>query len=199
MSDVTAVDIALLPPNDLRRHLVAINSTLAPPPVGFRFDDTHLPHLTLAQQFVRHDDIALLSRRIRRRLQRHPPLTLTTTDVSVGGTASTLGVKQTAALMDLHRRLMDLLFPFDAGDGGVGAFETDGDTPRDADVTWVRMFRERAAYERFSPHWTLGVGRVRTPVEAHTFVASDIALLSLGRLCTCRRVLASWTLTALNR
>ena len=199
MSDVTAVDVALLPAHDLERRLVAVNSALAPPPAGFRFDSTHLAHLTLAQQFVRHDDIELLSRGIGRTLQRHRPLTLTTTNVSVGGTASTLGVERTATLMDLHRRLMDLLIPFDTDEGGVEAFEADGDTPRDADVAWVRDFHERAAYDRFSPHWTLGVGRVDTLVDAHTSVVSDVALLSLGRFCTCRRVLASWTLTASDR
>ena len=167
MSDVTAVDVALLPARDLRRRLVAINSTLAPPPAGFRFDRTHLPHLTLAQQFVRHDDIERLSRRIRRTLRSHRPLALTTTEVSVGGAASTLGVERTAALMDLHRRLMDLLIPFDTDEGGVEAFEAHGDAPRDADLVWVRDFRERAAYDHFSPHWTLGVGRVETPVDAH--------------------------------
>ena len=199
MSDTTAVDVALLPTPDLRRRLLSINRTLAPPPIGFRFDRTHLPHLTLAQQFVRYDDIERLSPGIGRTLQGHRPLTLTTTRVSVGGTASTLGVERTAALMDLHRRLMDLLVPFDTDEGGVEAFEADGGTPRDADVAWVRDFRERAAYDRFSPHWTLGVGPVRTPVEAHTSVTTDIALLSLGRFCTCRRVLASWTLTAPDR
>ena len=200
MSDVIAVDVALLPANDLQRRLVAINSTLAPPPAGFRFDSTHLAHLTLAQQFVRHDDIELLSRGIDRTLQGHRPLALTTTNVPVGGTASTLGVEPAAPLTDLHRQLMNLLLPFAAGDGGVGAFETVGDARvREADVAWVRRFREHAAYDRFSPHWTLGVGRVETPVGAHTFVASQIALLSLGRFCTCRRVLASWTLTAPDR
>jgi len=126
-------------------------------------------------------------------------LTVTTTEVSVGGTASTLGVERTAAVMDLHRHLMDLLIPFGTDEGGVEAFEADGDTPRDADVAWVRDFRERAAYERFSPHWTLGVGGVPTPVDAQTSVASDVALLSLGRFCACRRVLASWTLTVSDR
>ncbi len=199
MSDVRAVDVALLPTPDLRRRLIAINSTLAPPPAGFHFDSTHLAHLTLAQQFIRHDDIERLSRAIGRTLQGHRPLTVTTTEVSVGGTASTLGVERTAAVMDLHRHLMDLLIPFGTDEGGVEAFEADGDTPRDADVAWVRDFRERAAYERFSPHWTLGVGGVPTPGDAQTSVASDVALLSLGRFCACRRVLASWTLTVSDR
>ncbi len=199
MSDTTAVDVALLPKPDLRRRLLTINRTLAPPPIGFRFDRTHLPHLTLAQQFVRHDDIERLSGGIRRTLRGHGPLRLTTTEVSVGDTASTLGVERTAALVDLYRRLMDLLISFETDEGGVEAFEADGDTARDADVAWVRHFRERSAYDRFSPHWTLGVGLVRTPVETHTSVTNDIALLSLGRLCTCRRVLASWTLTPPDR
>lgn len=199
MSDVRAVDVALLPARDLQRRLAAINSTLAPPPAGFRFDSTHLAHLTLAQQFVRRDDIEPLARVIGRTLQNHRPLTLTTTSVSVGDTSSTLGVEPSAPLIDLHRQLMDLLIPFDTGEGGAEAFEANGDTPRDADVEWVRGFRERAAYDRFLPHWTLGVGRVETPVDARTFVANDIALLSLGRFCTCRRVLASWTLTASDR
>ncbi|MBI4463425.1 MAG: hypothetical protein HY647_01865, partial [Acidobacteria bacterium] len=52
--EVLAVDVALLLPEPIQERVRAINAALwAQEKDGFRFDATHLPHITLAQLFVR--------------------------------------------------------------------------------------------------------------------------------------------------
>ena len=92
---------------------------------------------------------------------------------------------------------MDRLQPYESGAGDEAAFFRDALEPaRRADVEWVRQFRTQAAYGRFDPHVTLGVGPLRQldPLPAADTVR--VALCHLGRFCTCRRVLAEWSLTA---
>jgi len=194
-----AIDVALLVPDTLGRVLTGLNRTLQPPPEGFRFDATHLPHLTLAQLFVRVGDLAETTRVAGAVLQDQAPLAVATTQVSCQRVSTTLGVTGTDELVALHRRLMNCLESFNGNDGGTEAFWTDGDIPRAADVNWVATFREQAAFHRFDPHITVGVGQLEEEVERTPFVATEVALCHLGRFCTCRRVLTAWTLTAQRR
>ena len=199
MSSVIAVDVALLLPTGLCESLVELNATTLAPPDGFRFDATHLPHLTLAQQFVADGQLDPLTNDLGAVIGDLPPLELVTTTMSRDGMSSTLGVETTPALDTLHRGLMDLLARYPALEGRDDAFLTDGDPPRAADIEWVRCFRARSAYERFRPHVTVGVGQVNGSLSSTSFLPPRAALCQLGRFCTCRRVLAEWTLTASER
>ena len=194
-----AIDVALLVPDALGRVLIGLNRSLQPPPDGFHLDATHLPHLTLAQLFVRAGDLAEITRLVGAVLQYQPPLAVATTQVSRQRVSTTLGITGTDELVALHRRLMDHLETFRTNDGGAEAFWTDGDVPRAADVSWVATFREEAAFHRFDPHITIGVGQLDGEVDRTRFVATEVALCHLGRFCTCRRVLTAWRLTAQRR
>ena len=179
-----------------------LNRTLRPPPDGFRLDATHLPHLSLVQQFVRERDLAEIAGVVTGSLEVQPPLVVATTQTSCKRVATTLGVTSTDELVALHQRLMTRLEPFRTSAGGTDAFWTDGDAPRAADIDWVGQFREDAAFDRFDPHITIGVGGPDmevAQVAATPFVGTEVALCHLGRFCTCRRVLTAWTLTAPRR
>ena len=55
---VTAVDIALEPDATMMQHAKAANARLLESfPKGFTLDETHHPHVTMLQQFVRTDDL----------------------------------------------------------------------------------------------------------------------------------------------
>ena len=199
----TAIDIALLLPDSLGRSLTALNRTLRPPPDGFRFDSTHLPHLTLVQQFARQQDLEAIAGVVGDIVRHQAPLALATTHMSRAHVSSTLGVGLTGALATLHRRLMECLEPFcdeTNRNDRQHAFWTDGDEPpRPADIEWVATFREQSALQRFDPHITIGAGALAARVTPTPFVATQLALCQLGRFCTCRRVLQAWTLTASQR
>ena len=192
-----AIDIALLLPDSLGHSLAALNRTLRPPPDGFHFDTTHLPHLTLVQQFARRHELEAITRVVDAVVQHQEPLALVTTDVSCAHVSSTVGVGLTDELATLHGRLMECLEPFRDranGDDAQDAFWTDGTGPRPADIEWVARFRERSAFQQFDPHITIGAGPLASHVAPTPFLATQLALCHLGRFCTCRRVLHAWTL-----
>lgn len=194
---VVAVDVAVLLPDTLLRPMLRLNAALLPPPDGFRFDDTHLPHVTLAQQFVAAPRLPELMRAIDGVLSGRGPLRLQPAGLSRGRTTSTVRLAPTDPLVRLHAGLMDSLRPFESGPRDAAAFCSAGDeTARDADVDWVRKFGTHAAYERFDPHVTVGVGTPPEPATLPAVHATRVALCQLGRFCTCRRVLAEWSLTA---
>ena len=111
-SDAVAIDVVLIPPPTLAQHLRDLNAHLAPPPVGFRFDETHLPHLTLVQLFVPRHRLTGLASAVEQMLEDQAALALHTTSVTRGPTVSTLGVAPSATLTALHRQLARGLHPF---------------------------------------------------------------------------------------
>lgn len=158
-----------------------------------------MPHLTIVQQFVRRDALGEIGDTITRTIAELDAITLVTTELAAGRVARTLGVALTAALAALHRRLLDDLAPFREVTADPDAFWTDGDQPRPADVEWVASFRQHSALASFVPHITIGIGSIETTLRPFRFIASEVALCQLGRFCTCRRLLDTWTLTDPDR
>jgi hypothetical protein len=103
-------------------------------------------------------------------------------------------VARTPALLVLHEALMAALQPFERTGGTASAF-ADGDA-RPGDIAFVAGFRGNSSFGTFTPHITLGHASTPPPVQPVAFTASEIALCQLGRFCTCRQVLASWSLPA---
>src|SRR6516162_1689106 len=57
-NSVTAIDIALEPDATMVQHAMAANARLLESfPKGFSLDETHHPHISMLQQFVRTDDL----------------------------------------------------------------------------------------------------------------------------------------------
>ena len=192
-----AVDVAVLLPDALLQPLLRLNATLVPPPDGFRFDDTHLPHVSLAQQFIAAARLPDVIRATAAVLRGAGPFRLQPAGWSRGRTAATVRLVPTDALTRLHAGLMDGLQPFESGLGDETAFFSDAVEPaRAADVEWVRQFRTQAAYGCFDPHVTLGVGPLTQLEPLRGDDATRAVLCHLGRFCTCRRILAEWSLTA---
>ena len=189
-----AIDVALLLPPEAHDLVTRLNARLAGPPDGFRLDADHLPHISLVQQFVPATDLPLVSAEVGAVLAAAAPLTLVAERLRSNGVTTSLDLAPTRPLATLHARLMDRLAPFDMTAGDAGAFLAAGEPPRGRDVEWVTRFRTAAAYAAFEPHVTLGVGVLDDPAPALEFEARQIAVCRLGRFCTCRRVLASWTL-----
>lgn len=189
-----AIDVAILLPPEAQRVAAKLNARLTGPPDGFRFDAGHLPHVTLAQQFVPAADLPLVTADIGAVLAATARLTLTGERLGSSGLTTSFALAATRPLTALHGRLMDRLAPFDMAAGGPEAFFAGDEPPRERDVAWVTRFRTAAAYASFDPHVTLGAGSLDVPTPALEFEAVEVALCRLGRFCTCRQVLASWTL-----
>jgi len=196
--DALAIDIAILLPKTSRALVVPLNESLTAPPQGFRFDRTHLPHVTLAQLLVSRNRLANMTEAVGRVLQDVPPLELTTASIRKGHTASNLAVLATPTVTCLHRRLMAVLAPFECYRGSISAFHPDEPQARPADLNWVTNYRRQASHTHYDPHITIGIGVSKAIVEPLQFIATRIAACHLGCFCTCRERLATWTLTAMT-
>ena len=193
--DLLAIDVAILLPARARARVGRLNAALDGPPAGFRFDATHLPHITLVQQFLRRDRFDELIEAAGSLLTGVAPIELETTTTITGRTASTLNVVS-APLVDLHRHLMERLEPLEVPVGSGAAFCGDDEPPRPPDIEWVTHYRTRSSYSAYQPHVTLGIGPVSVAVPPMQFTATQVAVCHLGRFCTCRAMLHEWTLTA---
>jgi len=197
--DPIAIDIALLLPEPVNERAKAMNAALlAERPEGFRFDESHLPHSTLAQQFIRRANLPALIERVDPILREIQPLRLRVTGIGSSTTAAHFAIALTPDLHWLHRALLDAVQPFEEAIADADAFYS-GDEPtlepaRDGDVAWVSQYRSHASYGRFSPHITLGIGPPPEFREPFEFTANRIALCRLGRFCACRIVLQEWRL-----
>ena len=189
-----AIDLAVLLPTDTRAVIERVNARFdGAAGHGFRFDATHLPHVTLSQHFVNSDRLTEVCARVATVLSGLRPLDLSVTGARGGRTAQALVVAPTPALQRLHEQLMDTLASYEIP-GDAAAFQQDDTPPRDADVAWVTRFRVESSFARFDPHITVGIGPDPVTTDPFTFTARTIAVCRLGQFCTCRDRLAHWTL-----
>lgn len=190
-----AIDVAILVPEDVGSRAREISRALAGDRAdALRLDAAHLPHVTLAQQFVERARFDELFAEIDRLLRHEPPLLLRIHGITYDHDTAYFAVEATPDLQRLHEAVMDAIEPFESPDGSVRAFHHGPEAIRPEDADWVRNFREASAYAHFRPHVTLGHGEVTEPAEPLDFSAKRVAACHLGRFCTCRTVLREWKL-----
>lgn len=195
MGDLLAVDIALLLPDAVSARVEEVNRALwLARPETLRLDETHLPHVTLVQQFIRYEHLAALAVRIDTVVRQRGALALTVTGADTRGETVLLLIEPTPPLVALHEELMDACASLEEPDGDEDAFYAPDEPARPGDVAWVRQFRTEAAYGRFVPHITVGHGDAPSDIEPFTFTTDRLALCHLGRFCTCRVLLREWRL-----
>jgi hypothetical protein len=189
-----AVDVAILLPPATRRRLQRLN-TRCPTTAGrgFRFDDTHHPHVTLGQHFVDLHDVEAVRATLTPVFARHPIIALEITGARNGRTSLAAVINRTPELQHLHEQVLRSLAPYEVS-GTSDAFQVDDYPARAADVRWVTRFRQDSAFERYDPHITVGISSAPATLAPWSLTASTVALCRLGRFCTCRNHLADWTL-----
>jgi 2'-5' RNA ligase len=194
MSELMALDVALLPPPAASARAIALSAALeggeSPP---LRLGEAHLPHVTLMQLFARVEELERVYERVDEALAGAGPLELRITGGGQGTNSVWMAVEKSPPLVAVHERLMEALRGLERPDGGPAAFfEGEG---RLRDVLWVAGYRLKSSLHHFEPHITLGHGEAPPEVEPVAFRADTVAVCHLGRYCTCRRVLRQWTLT----
>ena len=189
-----ALDIALLPPPEVRQRAIELNATLAATAVQeLQLDEDHQPHITLAQLFIRAEELYAVLERVNQVVRSLRPMVV---DVTGGGHHAgtiVMEIGRTPRLLELHEQLMESLRGYERPGGTRAAFvDADG---RVGDVMWVTSYRLKSALHAYAPHVTLGHGDQVPAIEPFSFEADTVAAYHLGRMCTCRRVLRSWELT----
>ncbi len=194
MSKLLAIDVAILPTPAVRERAVELSAALPPSEShGLRLDDDHVPHVTLTQHFIRVEERELAFEKISEVLRGQKPLRLVVTGgAKTSSSAVVMAIEETPALQALHERLMDALRGVERSGGTPGAFL--GGDARMGDVLTVSSYRVNSSFTGFSPHITLGHASSSPVVDRMVFQASIVAACHLGRFCSCRAILRSWTL-----
>ena len=193
MSDLIALDVAVLPPAEASARAVAASVALpADESQGLVLDDSHLPHITLMQLFARQNELDEVMSRIDATVGDVAPLELEVTGGGQGTHSVWMAVSKTPPLVAVHERLMEALRGLERPDGGTGAFFDEDARLRD--VLWVAGYRLKSSFHHFEPHITLGHGSRAPEIAPFTFTAHTIAACHLGKFCTCRKSLRQWTL-----
>jgi 2'-5' RNA ligase len=190
---LVALDVALLPPPHVRDLAVRLSRALPRESFkGLRLDERHLPHITLTQQFVPERELESALDRVGAVLAGMRPLPLHVPGAGKARSTVWIAIDRSPSLLDLHERLMAALLPFEREGGSPSAF-VDGDA-RPGDVQWVSGYRRSSAFAAYTPHITLGHATAPPSIAPFDFEADVVAACHLGRFCTCRKVIRSWTL-----
>jgi 2'-5' RNA ligase len=208
---VTAIDIALEPDPTMVQHAMAANARLRKSfPKGFALDETHHPHISMLQQFVRTDDLDKVFAAANAVMAKEKPTAWTLKSIKYYYIPSPpiglagIVVEPTEDLHRLQDELITAVAPYTVKTGTPAAFFSD-EGGRDIQkflISYVANFVKDAADKRFNPHVTIGVGTeaylnkmLAEPFASFTFSPAGASVYQLGSFGTARKELRALTLT----
>jgi 2'-5' RNA ligase len=208
---VTAIDIALEPDPTMVQHAMAANARLRKSfPKGFALDETHHPHISMLQQFVRTDDLDKVFAAANAVMAKEKPTAWTLKGFKYYYIPSPpLGlagivVEPTEDLHRLQDELITAVAPYTVKTGTPAAFfsEEGGRDIQKFLIDYVANFVTDAAGKRFNPHVTIGVGTeeylnkmLAEPFASFTFSAAGASVYQLGSFGTARKELRALAVT----
>jgi hypothetical protein len=208
---VTAIDIALEPDATMVQHAMDANARLRKSfPKGFALDQTHHPHISMLQQFVRTEDLDKVFAAANAVMAKENPTAWTlnafkyyyipSPPIGLAG----IVVEPTEDLHRLQDELITAVKPYTVKTGTPAAFFSD-EGGRDIQkflISYVANFVTDAAGKRFNPHVTIGVGTeaylnkmLAEPFASFTFSPAGASVYQLGSFGTARKELRALTLT----
>ncbi len=206
---VTAIDIALEPDATMIQHAMAADARLLESfPKGFSLDETHHPHISMLQQFVRTDDLDKVFAAADAVMAKEKPTTwklkafkyyyIPSPPIGLAG----IVVEPTADLHGLQDALVVAVEPYTVKTGTPAAFFSteEGHDIQKSLIEYVAYFVRDAAGKRFNPHVTIGVGTeylngmLAEPFPSFTFSPSGASVYQLGAYGTARKELKTLTL-----
>jgi 2'-5' RNA ligase len=209
---VTAVDIALEPDSTMIQHAMAANARLRKSfPEGFSLDETHHPHVTMLQQFVRTEDLDKVFAAANAVLSKEKPTSWTlkafryyyipSPPFGLAG----IVVEPTEDLHRLQDEIITAVKPYTVMSGTPAAFFSDvnGRDIQKELIEYVAHFVKIAAGKHFNPHVTIGVAKeaylkkmVAEPFDSFTFSPIGASVYQLGTFGTARKKLKELPLTS---
>jgi mannose-6-phosphate isomerase-like protein (cupin superfamily)/2'-5' RNA ligase len=192
-----AADVVLLPDQATTRWIMSINRELVSQ-YGSEIvltERTCLPHISLAMGCVHERDVDSIRELLQRLAKETPVRHLNATGIRIsvnsrGEHTSLLEIERTNELQMLHEAVMrevEPLFTHDVTEAMIA-----DDAVAESTLAWIRDFPQKAAFEQFSPHITLGYGDAKTDKSFPiTLTVAQLALCHVGNHGTCRKVLLS--------
>jgi hypothetical protein len=210
-SEITAIDILLQPDATMLRHSADNNARLLKVfPKGFALDETHTPHITLLQCFVRKADLE--------KLYAAEEKVLAAANVTAmkleafkyyyapaGGGLGVAGIcaKPTPEIVKLQADVIAAAKAFMQETATIGAFTAPHDNPAidAAIIDYVSTFVPKMSGANFNPHVSTGNApttyldqMLAEPFANFTFSPAGAAVFQLGPFGTAAKQLKEWNL-----
>jgi hypothetical protein len=212
-NSVTAIDILLDPDSTMVDHAMADNKRLLENfPKGFVIDDTHRPHISCCQRFVRTADLDKVYEAVEKVLSEEKPTEWKLTahkyyylpdpDKPIG--LAGIVIEPTDDLIRYQKELIDAVTPYTVDKGTAAAFVTTKEDPdiNQPTIDYVEHFVPDEVGDKFNPHVTIGIGTkeyldkmMEEKFEPFTFSPVGVSVYHLGNYGTAREELKSWKLT----
>jgi hypothetical protein len=212
MSDLTAIDILIDPDEGAMKRAREVNARLlesVPLPNGWALDDTHQPHITTLQRYVRTADLDKVYDAVEKTVSEtdlaslsYRAIKITHADWGFPGVAPTvLLVETNGKVLDFQARLLAAIMPFVESGGTAAAFIADpGEEISPTIIDWVERFvPDQIGAGKYLPHLTVGIATFDDlkAIEAESFDAfaihpASVAVYHLGNNGTARKLLKSW-------
>jgi hypothetical protein len=207
---VTAIDILLEPDATMVQHAQAANERLLKEfPKGFALDNTHQPHMSCLQRYVKSADLDKVYEAVSKVLAEEKPTAwklkaykyyyIPWKDLGLAG----IVIEPTDDLIRYQQKLADAVAPFTVEKGTAAAFVT---TPEDPDINqptidYVATFVPNETGQKFNPHVTIGLATedylknlLDEKFEPFTFSPAGVSVYHLGNFGTAQKKLKSWEL-----
>lgn len=214
MTDLTAIDILILPDDTMIEHAKAWNARLLKSlPSGFALDTQHTPHITLLQRYVRTDHLDAVCAAVGATLDGVPASSLEITAVKLahmklaalpGTGLAGLLCQAGQAVLDLQTSLIEAIKPHTGSGGTAAAYVTsDAEPDINADtLAYVENYVPDHSGKNFMAHVTVGQGTLDDLAELEskdfdtfTFHPAGFAVFHLGNNGTAQTQLHHWDLT----
>lgn len=210
---VTAIDILIDPDANMMKHAQAANTRLLRSfPKGYALDESHQPHITCLQRYVRTEDLKELYRVVSNVLAVERPTAWKLkaykyyylTDKSMPGIGlAGIVIEATDDLIRYQKKLIDAVAPFTVETGTAAAYVTTPDDPNinQPTIDYVTTFVPNQTGKKFNPHVSVGISTedyltkmLNENFESFTFSPASAAVYHLGNFATARTKLQGWEL-----
>jgi len=203
-SRVLAIDILLDPDSVMLDASKDYNDRLHENyPEGFELDESHKPHITIVQSFVKASDLDQITEDLNQ-LLRESVLSnqnflatglyyISYDDKGLAG----ITIKKDN-LSEFHNKVIELIKKYKVPNGEGSAFvpRPDGEPIMEATVDYVNTFDINASGEKFNPHVTIGTAYkdfvdqlLEEEFSEFTFKVNSVSIYQLGELGTAQKKL----------
>jgi hypothetical protein len=209
-SAVTAIDILLDPDATMIEHAKAANERLLKSfPKGFALGETHQPHISCLQRYVKTADLDKVYEAVGKVLTEERPTAwklkaykfyyIPWKEIGLAG----IVIEPTDDLIRYQQKLIDAVAPFTVKTGTAAAFVTTKEDPdiNQPTIDYVETFVPKASGKKFNPHVTIGISTqdylkkiLDERFEEFTFSPVGAAVYHLGNFGTARTQLKGWEL-----
>ncbi len=190
-----AVDIALLPSDEMTNTAISMNKTVVGQNANEMVLNTVdcLPHCTLAMGFIDSKDLEIVIDKLRTISKRFNAPHLISRKLDFGRMSSgyevvALNIEKMPELQKLHETINNELIGYVGPDGSGDDFYKPQD---DKALSYIKNFRAVASFEKYNPHITIGLGKLENVEFPVKFTADKLALCHLGDNYTCAKLLWS--------